>query len=831
MSTLVQDLRYGLRQLWRNPGFTAVAVLTLALGIGANTAIFSVVNAVLLRPLPYPQADRLVMLWERNRTKGIDQELVTGPDFIDWRRQNDAFESMGFWAGFPGSTEFNLVGAQGTEKVAGIYASSALFSALGVKPAMGRAFLPEEDNWQGNRVALISHELWQSRFGGDPHVLGRTLTVDSYGRRDYTIVGVMPPGFHFPNQCELWLPAGWIDVHLAERRSGHWYSVIGRLKPGVKVDRAQSEMSAIQARIAKEHPIDLIGDAVAVVPLLDQTVGQTMRATLLILWAVVACVLLIACANLANLLLARGAGRQKEIAVRLAVGASRWRVVRQLLTESLLLALGGGLLGVFGSTWALRLLVGIAGSRIQRLQEVTMDATTLAFTVGLCLITGLFFGLAPAWQISKPDLNRTLKEANQSGDALLQGNRLRPLLVILEVALSLVLLIGAGLMTRSFVSRLRIDRGFQPDHLLAAQLDFSVSGFSGWVHPTATSPQVTLKQIMERIRNDPGVVSVAVAYKLPRDVDKGLAFPVVIENRPSATSAEYPTADFEGVSPDYFRTMGIPLLEGRTFTEDDVYEAPWVAIINETMARRYFPNQNPIGKRLALGDRKNPGQPGSNGPEERPPWKLIVGLVADTKTLGPRAETVPEVYVPYRQWPMQSPALLVRTAGNAALSAAAIGSEVRAVNKNLPPPIIRSMDEILADSIAQPRYQTMLLDLFGIAALILAAIGIYGVISYSVAQRTHEIGIRMALGAEKNDVLRMVVGQGIKLALIGVAIGIAGALALTRFLSSLLYGVKPTDPLTFIAVSLILIAVALAACYIPARRAARIDPMVALRYE
>jgi putative ABC transport system permease protein len=831
MSTIIQDLRYGLRQLRRSPGFTAVAVLTLALGIGANTAIFSVVNAVLLRQLPFLNADRLVMLWERNPAKGIDQEKVSGPDFTDWQSQNHVFDNMAFWPGWLGATKFNLIGAQGTEKVGGTYASSALFSVLGVKPILGRAFLPEEDNWQGNRVALISHGLWQSRFGSDPHVLGRTLTLDSYGRRDYAIVGVMPPGFHFPNQCDLWLPAGWMGVHIGERRSAHWHSVIARLKAGVALEQAQLEISAIQARIAKDHPNDLIGNEVAVVPLLDQTVGQTLRATLLILWGVVACVLLIACANLANLLLARGAGRQKEIAVRLAVGASRWRVVRQLLTESVLLALGGGILGVFGAMWAVRLFTAIAAGYIPRLQEVRMDAASLAFTLGVSLITGLLFGLAPAWQISKPDLNSTLKEANRSGNALLQRSRLRPLLVIFEVALSLVLLIGAGLMTRSLVSRLQINRGFQPDHLLTAQLDFSVSGFSGWVHPTANSPQVTLKQIMERIRNAPGVVSVAVAYKLPRDVDKGLAFPVVIENRPSASSAEYPTADFQGVSPGYFRTVGIPLLDGRVFTEDDVYEAPWVAIINQTMARRYFPTQNPIGKRLALGGRKNPAQPDYNDPDGRSPWKMIVGVVADTKTLGPRAETVPVVYVPYRQWPMQSPALLVRTTGNAALSAATVRSEVRAVNKNLPPPVIRSMDEILADSVAQPRYQTLLLDLFGVAALILAAVGIYGVISYCVEQRTHEIGIRMALGAEKSDVLRMVVGQGIKLALIGVGIGVASALVLTRFLSTLLYGVKPTDPLTFIAVSISLISVALLACYIPARRAAKVDPMVALRYE
>jgi putative ABC transport system permease protein len=830
MLILLQDLRYALRTLRKDPGFTTVAILTLALGIGANTAIFSVIYTVLLRPLPYHDPDRLVMLGERSPAKGFDQEKVSGPDFIDWQRQNRVFESMAFWPGWLGTEEFNLAGAEGTEKVKTIYASSALFPVLGVTPLLGRTFLPEEDNWEGNRVAVISYELWQNRFGADPHVLGRVLTIDSYGRRDYTIVGVMPRGFRFPDECQLWLPAGWMGVHLDERRSGHWHAVIARLKPGVTLAQVRSDMNVIQARIARDHPNDLVGSQAAVVPLLDQTLGRNLRPALLILWAAVACVLMIACVNLANLLLARGVGRQREVAVRLAVGATRWRVIRQLLAESILLALAGGGLGALLSSWGIGLIIAIAGSHVPRLTEVKTDTVSLAFTLAVSLITGVFFGFAPAWQLSKTDLNQGLKEGSRSGGGFLGRNPLRPLLVMFEISLSLVLLIGVGLMTRSFVSLLRINRGFQPDHLLTASLDFSVSGFTTWVEPAATRPQVTLQQIVSRIRNHPGIESVAAVSKLQRDIGNALTQPVVIENHPSIASGEYPTADFQGVGPDYFRVMGIPLLRGRSFTEDDAYQEPWVAIINESMARRYFSNENPVGKRLALGAAKSPRQPVTN-PSGRPLWMEIAGVVADTKTLSLSAETVPEIYVPYWQWPMQSPTLVVRTAANPSLVAAMISDEVKAANKNLPPPVVQTMEEILSDSVAQPRYQTMLLSLFGISALILAMLGVYGVTSYGVTQRTHEIGIRIALGVARTDVLRLVVGQGFKLTLIGVGVGIAGALAVTRFMSSLLYGVRPTDPLTFVGFSLILTGVALLASYIPARRATKIDPIVALRYE
>jgi predicted permease len=825
----MNDLRYAFRQLAKSPAFTAVAVLTLALGIGANTAIFSVVNGVLLRPLPYRDPNRLVMLWEQSPRKSLEQEKVSGPDYLDWREQSRVFESMAFWPGWLGADEFNLLAADGVEKIKAVYASSSLFTVLGVKPRLGRGFLPEEDQWQGNRVAILSHELWQRRFAGDPNILGRTLTLDTYGRRDYTIVGVMPPGFRFPDRCELWLPAGWMGVHLDERRSGHWHAVIARLKPGVTLGQARTEMSAIQARIERQYPDALVGSQVAVVPLLEQTVGRNMRLALMVLWGVVACVLLIACVNVANLLLARAAARQKEIAVRVALGAGRWRIARQLLGESLVLALLGGGFGALLGDCSLRLLVAVGSGQIPRLQEVRIDGGSLAFTLFISLFTGVLFGLAPAWQCARPDINETLKESGRSGTDTLHHSRLRGLLVVSEIALCFALLIGAGLTTKSFLRLTQIDRGFQPDHLLTAQIDFSVSGFTTWTEPTATRPQVTLQRLMERMRNQPGVQSIGAISVLPDNVGGARTQTIAIENRPPTVPGEYPTANFQGITPDYFRTMGIPLLQGRSFAESDTHEAPWVVIINETMAKRYFPNENPIGKRLDMGGRKNPGQPDPTDPSRRPTWKEIVGVVADMKKLSLNAETVPEVFVPYWQWPMQSPTLVVRASAEPAGIAAAIRAELKTAG--LPSPRIRTIDEILSATVSQPRLQTLLLGLFGLVALLLAAVGIYGVIACSAAQRTHEIGVRMALGARKWNVLSLVIGRGMKLALIGVGLGIAAALALTRLMTSLLYEVEPTDPLTFAGVSFLLIAIALFASWLPARRATQIDPMEALRYE
>jgi len=826
MMALWRDLSYGARVLIKDPGFTAVAVIVLALGIGANTAIFSVVNGVLLKPLPYPRPERLVTLWERNPRKGVEQENVSPPDFADWRAQSHAFTHLASWSG---AGEFNLVGTDGVEVVRAVYGSSGLLPALGVSPLLGRAFLPEEDQPEGNRVALIGYEFWQRRFAGASDVLGRTLTVDTFGRRDYTIVGVLPPGFRFPGQTEIWLPAGW-DGLPRDRRGGHWLSVLARLKDGVTLATARAEMDAIQARIAREHPDAVIGTHVAVVPLLEQTLGARVRPALLTLWGVVACVLLIACANVANLSLARGAARRKEVAVRLALGATRLRVARQLLAESLLLALAGGALGALLGAGVLRLILAFDAGHIPRLLEVQLNGGVLLFTLLISAATGMLFGLAPAWHCSRPDLNEALKDAGRGATAGWRRSRLRGLLVVAQVTLALILLIGAGLMARSFVGLTRIDRGFRTERLLTARLDFSVSGFTTWIRPEATRPQVTLREVMTRLGNLPGVQAVGAISTLPHEAGPGRGQTIAIENRPPEAAGTRPKANFQGVTPAYFRAMGIPLLRGRAFTEADAIEASPVAVINESMARRHFPNEDPVGRRLAMYGR-NPAQLVNPNPLARSPWIEIVGVVGDVKRLTLDAATVPDVFMPYWQWPMQTPALVVRATADTAGIAAAIRDEVRAVNPRLPAPPVRAMEEVLADVVAQPRFYTALSGLFGVTALLLAALGIYGVLSYVVAQRTSEIGIRLALGARRRDVLGLILGQGMRLVLTGAVIGVAGSAALARLLRSLLFGVSAADPLTFAGAALLLILVALLACYLPARRATRVDPLVALRHE
>jgi putative ABC transport system permease protein len=801
----------------KKPGFTLVAVITLALGVGANAAIFTVVNGVLLRPLPYDEPDRLVMLWESDPRRNIERQLVAPPNLVEWMGQNHSFENIAYWSG---SGEFNLVMADGIEKAKCAYVTSGLFSTLRVRPHLGRAFLPEEDRPEGNLAAILSYEYWRRRFAADPSVIGRKLTVDTFGRRDYTIVGVMQPGFRFPNQTEIWLPVGWDGIPRARR--GNWLSVIARLKDGVSPAQAQAELSVVQARIGQQNRE--ASSNVVVIPLLEQTLGVRLRSALLILWGVVACVLLIACANVANLLLARAADRQKEIAVRLALGGSRWRMIRQLLTESMLLAFMGGALGVLLAGWSLKLLIAFNADHVPRLGETRLDARSLAFTTLIACLTGLLFGLAPAWQTTKPDLNVALKDGGRSATGGLQRNRLRAVLIVAEVALSMVLLIGAGLMIRSFAQMTRVDRGFRPEHLLTAKLDFSISGFTTWVRPTETRPQVTLRELMERLKNRPGVQSVATAG------DKA-GFRITVENRQTGAEDDYPRVSLQGVSPDYFRAMGIPVLRGRVFTESDALESPGVAVIPESLAKRCFPNEDPIGKRIYKG-RLNPGQAGELDRWTKVSlWTEIVGVVTDVKSISLDPQVEMNVYVPYWQWPMQTPSLFVRTAGNPANFAAALYSEVKALNKNLPTPKVQTMNERLADVVAQPRFQTLLLGLFGLVALALVIAGIYGVVSYSVAQRTHEIGVRVALGAGRRDVLRLVVGQGMKPVLAGLAIGLAGASALTRLMKALLFGVSSSDPLTFGSIALLLALVALLACWIPARRAARVNPIIALRQE
>jgi predicted permease len=825
----MNDLKFAWRQLLKYPVFTLVAVVTLALGIGANTALFSIVNGVLLKPLPYPEADRLVTLWERNPKKGIEQDRVSGPNYLEWRARNRSFVDLAVSPGWAGSEEFNIVLRDGTTKVRASYTSASLFTILGTKPLLGRALLPEEDRKEGDRSAVIAYGLWQRQFGRDPNVIGQTVTLDTYGRRDYTIVGVMPPGFGLPSRCEIWLPIGWMGVRLDERRSAHWHYVIGRLKPGITIAQARSEMNMIQGQLHREYPVDLIGSEVDIVPLLDQALGRNLRKGLFVLWGVVGGVLLIACANVANLLLARAVSRRGEMTLRVALGASRWRVIRQLLTESVVLALCGGALGAFVGWWGLQLLVSAIPADIPRLQDVSLDRSALVFTMFASVLTGVLFGLAPAWQFSRPHLNQALQEVSRGTSAGIHSSRMRNALVVAEVAVSLPFLVGAGLMLQSFLRLAQTERGFKPESLMTAQLDFSVSGFTTWVQPTATRPQVRLQEVVGGLAGHPGVEAVATASNLPRRSSAPPSQSIVIAGRTPLFSDEVLTADYTGVSPHYFRTLGVPLLAGRDFTEADHLQAPQVLIVNETLAKRYFPNEDPIGKRISMGGRKNPRQSSETNAVDR--WPLIVGVVGDTKKLTVPPITHPEIYVPHWQWPMLSPVILVRTAGDVGGVGAAIRSEVKALIPNLPSPVVQSMDELLQESIAQPRFQSWLLTVFAIAALALAVFGIYGVLAFAVVQRRREIGIRMALGAQQVNVIALILRHGMSLVVAGIVLGIVAALAVGRVIRSLLYEVTPTDPLTFLGVSLLFAVAALMACWFPARRAAQVEPMAALRQE
>jgi putative ABC transport system permease protein len=823
------DIKFALRQLWKQPGFTAVAVVTLALGIGANTAIFSIINGVMLKPLPYPEPAQLVTLWERNAQQGIEQERVSGPNYLDWGAQNTVFSDMAASPGWEGSETFNLLLRDGTVKVHASYTSASLFTTLNVKPLLGRTLLPEEDVKESNRAAVLSWGLWQRHFAGDSNVIGTTLTLDTYGRRDYTIVGVMPPGFGLPSRCELWLPLGWMGVTLTERRSAHWHNVIARLKPGITSAHAGAEMNAIQARLKQAHPGETIGNEVAVVPLLDQALGRNLQTALLMLFGVVGGVLLIACTNVANLMLARAATRQKEIALRLALGAGRWRLVRQFLAESLVLAAIGGGFGVLLAAWGLSLFISVNPGNIPRLNEVTLDTTTLGFTFCVSVLTGLLFGLAPACQFSSPNLNETLKEGTRGASPGTATGRTRNLLVVAEVALAVVLLAGAGLMLQSFARMLQADRGFETQHLLSAELDFSVSGFTTWVRPTGTRPQVSLQRLIERLRSLPGVQAVGAGSRLPRRDNQPPHERFAVFGRPTLTPDEQPKADFMGITPEWLRALGGRVLRGRDFTEADTLEAPGVVLINQTMARRYFAGQDPLGQRLRMGSSAPPLN--ATNVWGLPEWSEIVGVISDVKSLHPHPEAAPEIYVSYWQWPMQSPTVLVRTTGVPLMLAEVIRRETKAMLPSLPQPSVRTMDDLLSEIVAQPRLQTGLLLLFASVALLLAAVGLYGVLAYSVNQRQRELGIRMALGAQKRDVLSLVILQGMKLAVAGVAIGTLAALALTRTIQSQLYGVTSGDPMTFVAVAFLLVSVALLACWLPARRAAKLDPMGALRCE
>ncbi|MGB8340324.1 MAG: ABC transporter permease [Chthoniobacterales bacterium] len=806
---MLTDLRYALRQLRKSPGFTFVAVLTLALGIGANTAIFSVVDAVLLHPLAFKDPSRLVAVWETNKQAGTETNLrneVAKGNFYDWRAQNQVFEQIAAIA----YANFNLTGVSQPERIQGALVSYNFFQTLGVQPALGRVFAAAEEKADTPRVAVISYGLWQRRFGGDPALIGSTHTFNG---EPITIVGVMPAGFavQFPAslQMDMWSPLR----HDSEDsdRIAHYLYVIGRLKDGVSREQAQAGMGVIARQLHERYPDTNAGSGVNLIPLHEQLVGR-VQPYLYVLFAAVGFVLLIACANVANLMLARLSGRQKEIALRLALGAGRGRLIRQLLTEAVILSLFGGLFGLLLASWGIEFLRALAPAYLPRLNEIGLHRPVILWNFGILLLTGILFGLAPALHASRLDLNSMLQESGRAS-AGSGRSRLSRLLVITETALALLLLVGAGLMIRSSRGLLQVNPGFEAKNLLT--LNIAVRGQK---YRDRQQANIFFGQLLERIGRLPGVESAGGVDPLPMS-DSDSTTGVLIEGQPIVPPAERAEAGERLATPGYFQAMRIPLLEGRPFTKRDRADAPSVIVVNEALARHFFPGQPALGKRLGLET------------DGKIVWSEIVGVVGDVKHLSLDAEAKPEVFEPYLQSPRNFMTLVVRTAGEPSSMITAIRQQVLAVDRDQPVFGIMTMEERLTQSVAQSRFLMRLLSVFSALAMVLAAVGIYGVMAYFVTQRNKEIGIRMALGAQKTDVLKLVATEGMLLAGIGVALGLAASFALTRIIASLLFGVGPTDPLTLIGVSFLLTGVAFLACCIPVRRATRVNPVIALRSE
>jgi predicted permease len=813
IDNLMQDLRYGMRMLRKSPGFTTIAVLTLALGIGANTAIFSFVYGVLLAPLPYRDASSLVVVNETTPRVGIVS--ASYPNFLDWRAQSHAFSEMAYYQ----QINFNLAGANVSrpENIQGDAVPSNFLSMMGIRPYLGRDFLPAEDKAGTQRVLLLGYQLWQSHFGADPNVVGRSIALDG---NDFVIVGVLPANYRSLDKVDVMLPIGvWLtnNQDAMDRGDRGDSMVIGRLAAGATLEQARAEMEGIAANLAKEYPEQNDQFGVQLRTMRDAFAGE-MRVQILVLFAAVVFVLLIASANVANLFLVRGAARTKEIALRMAFGASRGRIIRQLLTESFVLAIAGGAIGLAIAFAGIRLIALLIPQDALMGATIGLNGAVLLFTACVVVLAALVFGMAPAMQWAKRDVQEDLKEGGRTASVGSAHNRLRGILAVAEIALALVLLAGTGLMLKSLYKLINVNPGFQPDRVLTMEMYLSSERY-------AKQPAVEnfWKQVLDGVRALPGVESAALGNHIPLTDAHGRT-DITIEGMALPKPGSFPHPDVHAVTPAYIRTLGVVLERGRDFTEADIATAPEVALVNEKLARQYWPNEDPVGKRFLWG-RFNPA---ANKP---PSWVTVVGVVGDTKMYGLANPARFEVYIPVLQSAPNDMTLLVKSRIDPTALTSEIRGVVAGVDKDQPIFAIATMDKVVSNGVAGPRLTLVLLGLFSGLALILAAIGIYGVISYSVAQRTHEIGVRMTLGAQRGDILRMVLGQGGRIAFVGIAIGMVAAFALTRLMAGLLFSVRAGDPATFGVVATLLAVVALVACYVPARRALRVDPMIALRYE
>lgn len=812
METLWHDIRFGLRMLVKAPGFTAIAILTLALGIGANTAIFSVVNGVLLKPLPYPEPQKLVTVWGRFTGIGLpnDRNWISAPEFRDIQELNKSFSDAAAMT----DDSFNITGGGAPERAIGADVSPSLFSMLGIRPVYGRVFLPEEAQPGHDQVVLLGYGLWKARFGGDPAVVGRTLTING---KPMIVVGVLPAGFDYPLNAEMWKPLAFAPADLTpDNRGNHGYEVLARIKPNLTFEQALGDMQSVTSKIIaqnKDYPYERFNYAVELVPLLEQTVGD-IKAALWILTAAVGFVLLIACVNVASLLLARASAREREMAIRSAMGAGRKRIVRQLLTESVLLAICGGIAGLLLTPLVLDQIIRLGSDALPRASDVKLDGWALFFTMAVTLGTGILFGLAPALQASRRTPFEDLKEGGRSGTPSTASSRLRRLLVIAETAFSVVLLVGAGLLMHSFLRVLAIDPGFHADNVLTMRVSLPQERYS-----KPEQVRAFYREVIRRIDSLPGVQAAGATAALPL-AGLGGSGTTTVDTQEVPIDQTTPEADWRPITPGYFEAMQIPLLRGRYFADSDTDTAAHVAIVDDSFARNYWPHEDPIGKRVHLG-----------GMRSNSPWMTIVGVVGHVHYRELEAPSRVQVYWPEDQRPYGTMSLAIRTSQDPLALTQSVKDQIQSVDPDQPIYQVRTVSQLKSEWVSRRFLTLLLVGLFAAFALVLAAIGIYGVMAHSVTRRTHEIGIRLALGANRGNVMRMILGQGATLTGIGLAVGLIASFALTRLMSAILYGISVSDPITFLAVAILLMFVALAACYIPARRAMRVDPMVALRYE